>query len=732
MKKSRKFFYGSLSVLLLLLLCEAIARIFLYGFPQAPFIVKEGPCSKIVYNFHLNQHKPDIIVPKPEDEFRVMVFGESAADGWLANGFSLWMERLLAGKTNEKRVKVYNLAVPSTHSSIIRDWYFPAMNMQPDLVVIYMGNNEIDWYSPINPLKTPRLYKILSFFREHSRLYIAVKGGFELQSKLFMPIGEDLMYGMAASEDLVISDELRDKSLALFLHNLKDMIEGARNAGARLVLVRPAANLSEWPPVKSTHHDGLDNGSKTRFDSFLKKAEINLSKDAFEATEVLLNEALSIDHTYAEAWFLLAKAQAGRGKQEQSYRSFQKAREWEDFFMRSPASYGKELSSLAEETGVHYIDLDLLLARKSDKSAAGFDIFMDGYHFKPYGNYLFASTLIRDLGRAGLVPVTEEELLEYGTLKNELMPPPRFAHYRFNRALLLSIIAGEREEVLREGIAAFDEVSESSPGDPMPLLYKACLASRLNAKDLAAGALTEAYSLGPYVASSAAARFFTNILDIYQGQAILSLENVRWSRVARRVENFRKRAESDKLTPPSFGTIEIEDATDVYMWSDEMNRFMKISPFVERKINECTSKMDIEPLSINVLKTTGLVSLQGMVEEGDGKYRSTSRDPEMIIRLPPKVSGCGLSVMVSGSIEMEGDESNWCSLYWSWKPSPDFREQEKVVFEWPADGKPRDFTLPLKRIVPVLAGPEITFIRLDFASGPAFIRLSELRVITGD
>lgn len=83
--------------------------------------------------------------PKPPNTYRVVVFGESAAKGEPPDGaFGFWrvLQKMLEARYPDARIEVLPLAYMATDSYVM---YFAARascRLQPDIFVVYMGNNE--------------------------------------------------------------------------------------------------------------------------------------------------------------------------------------------------------------------------------------------------------------------------------------------------------------------------------------------------------------------------------------------------------------------------------------------------------------------------------------------------------------------------------------------------------------------------------------------------------------
>ena len=82
---------------------------------------------------------------KNENEFRVVILGESAAMGEPepAYGPARMLHYLLSEHMSNRKIRVINAAMTAINSHVIREIARDLSRMQPDVVIVYMGNNEV-------------------------------------------------------------------------------------------------------------------------------------------------------------------------------------------------------------------------------------------------------------------------------------------------------------------------------------------------------------------------------------------------------------------------------------------------------------------------------------------------------------------------------------------------------------------------------------------------------------
>jgi lysophospholipase L1-like esterase len=84
-------------------------------------------------------------VEKAAGTYRVVILGESAAEGTPNPSFGLgrMLEAMLRLEFPERRFEVINAAMTAINSHVIWLIAQDCRQLKPDLVVVYMGNNEV-------------------------------------------------------------------------------------------------------------------------------------------------------------------------------------------------------------------------------------------------------------------------------------------------------------------------------------------------------------------------------------------------------------------------------------------------------------------------------------------------------------------------------------------------------------------------------------------------------------
>ncbi|HOW97267.1 MAG TPA: hypothetical protein P5567_05015 [Kiritimatiellia bacterium] len=289
---------------------------------------------------------------KPADTVRVVVLGESAAQGdpLMQFGLPRMLQTVLNGAAATGRFEVINAAMTAINSSVIVDIARETTACRPDLYVLYIGNNEV-----IGPYGPGTVFTALPGLTRMAPWRVSLTGwrlAFFLREGLtsLFPSrpGSSKWSGLAMFSERPVP--FGDRSLGpmydLFERNIRAIVNCARDAGAQVILSTVAVNLSDCPP--------------------------------FGGPE-------------AASAFALAREQQDRA-------GYKKARDLDIYRFRTDGMLNERLRKLAGELRVPLADAE----RAFDDADADADFFVDHVHFTFSGTHRLASTIAGAV--AGLYP----------------------------------------------------------------------------------------------------------------------------------------------------------------------------------------------------------------------------------------------------------------------------------------------------------------------------------------
>jgi hypothetical protein len=203
-------------------------------------------------------------VEKPSDELRVVMLGESAVAGFPSEEYSLgrltralWNERF-----PQRPMQMATVALVGINSHALRQMAIESMQLQPDVLVLYAGHNEvIGPYGPVSqPLRgfSSRRLAQLSMWVRNTRTGQGLESVMGYLARFFSSHEERAWSGLDEHKDsrMAAGDLALDSMLAQTRENFCDIIDIALRQGCKVLVCVPAVNLTDWPPMASEDGEG--------------------------------------------------------------------------------------------------------------------------------------------------------------------------------------------------------------------------------------------------------------------------------------------------------------------------------------------------------------------------------------------------------------------------------------------------------------------------------------------
>jgi|CZKI01.1.fsa_nt_gi tetratricopeptide (TPR) repeat protein len=340
-------------------------------------------------NFRIPRHKEP-------GHVRIFVLGESAAKGTPEPGFgfaSLLGSQLRAAYPG-RQFEVFNLGIVAINSHVVRQMARQAAKFEPDLFVVYMGNNEVVGpYGPgsANLSAMPPLFVIrASIWTGGTRMGQLIA---RLLGRLAKPANHPADWrGMSTFTGRTVrgDDPRLEGVYRNFEANLRDIVGVASRSGIKTVLATVVANLRDSAPFTSLHRDGMTGPQLDRwrrsYETGTKLWELGLSDEAIES----LNAALKIDPEYADAHYVLGKLLQDKGDVPGARTHFLEALHWDALRFRPDARINAIIRRVASESAGSVLLVDSALMMGSDAASAGppagREILLEHVHFNWEGD----------------------------------------------------------------------------------------------------------------------------------------------------------------------------------------------------------------------------------------------------------------------------------------------------------------------------------------------------------
>ncbi len=410
--RSRWFRLGAVLLpFAVLLLTEAALRLVGYGYPTA-FLVRHpaaGP-DRLVENQRFpwrffprtlaRRPNPLVISPaKPPGACRILVLGESAAEGDPAPSFSFAriLEVLLRERYPGTRFEVVNTSFTAINSHVIVPIARDCRQLRADFWLIYMGNNEVvgpfgagTVFGSQSPprlllraslaLKTTRTGQLLDALVQRVRPNREAAGGWG---------GMTMFLDRQVRKDDPQLPGLR----ARFQANLREIIDLGTRAGARVVVSTMASRLRDWPPFASRHRADLTEPQWVEWEKLYQAGAAAEASGDLPAALHNYAQAAHLDPDFADLHFRWGRCCLAAGQIEEGRAHLTLARDLDTLRFRADS----QLNELIRQTvaspandGTRLVDAERLFERSSTNGVPGAEWFHEHVHFTFAGNYQLA------------------------------------------------------------------------------------------------------------------------------------------------------------------------------------------------------------------------------------------------------------------------------------------------------------------------------------------------------
>ncbi|NLH72202.1 MAG: tetratricopeptide repeat protein [Verrucomicrobia bacterium] len=396
------------SPLVVLGIIEVVLRIGGFGYSTDFFIrTRDGGAYTLNEQFRrqyypgqrsVRGHPFKFGVEKGTNTVRIFVLGESAALGTPnpSFGFARMLGVMLRERYPERRFEVINAAMRGINSHIIRHIAHDCAKHQPDIAVVYAGNNEVVGFGapdPGSPLVLQNLAVIQGrqVLRRTKLAQLVDAGAERLKRSMAAEQGMDYFRRQRLSFD----DARRQCVYRNFRSNLEDICRSLTSAGCRVLLSTVPVNVVDFPPIGSLHRPFLSEAEKSEWERLYKEgARLEQAGQTSNAI-VLYQRAAQIDDHFAELHFRIGRSLFALGQFEQGRLHYKLARDRDALQFRADSPINSGIRDVGKELGGHgvwLVDAEDRLGN-SPLGVAGLPgnrLFLDHVHPRFDGDYTLA------------------------------------------------------------------------------------------------------------------------------------------------------------------------------------------------------------------------------------------------------------------------------------------------------------------------------------------------------
>jgi tetratricopeptide (TPR) repeat protein len=353
---------------------------------------------------------------KPKGAFRVFFVGGSASAGWPhpdGEAYSDYLESALYRAFPDRQFEILNVSAHAYAAYRVRLILDEVLPLQPDLLVIYSGNNEfveprqyaVDarWFDPIGSLanrstayRLMRGSPFISKFFPTSTLDPEARSGtaFEQWSKI-----EKLPLVLRTDPG-----QFR-KVTEHYEFSIASMVRAARDRGIPVLLLTVPTNTRDWRPnASASTAEGARSNDWRRYYRAGRAALLRGERDL--AVESLTG-AVELDSAHAATHYHLGRALEASGRLDEAIASYERARDLDANPFRAHSSFNEIIRRIGRTfDNVKLIDAEKLFREASAPHAPGFDLFLDYVHPTRRGNTILAKAVFDAMVASGMLGST--------------------------------------------------------------------------------------------------------------------------------------------------------------------------------------------------------------------------------------------------------------------------------------------------------------------------------------
>lgn len=339
---------------------------------------------------------------KPAGLTRIFVVGDSAAYGFPYNAeysFSSYIRRAL-DKAAPGSFEVINASGMSFGSHRVLDVLQDVVLFEPDLVIIYSGNNEYVEQNILPAIKRApaAIEKISSLFNQ-TDIYRAIRLGLlkvsprVFESRIKEDITDIRSNPQVSRGDIGRSTHTDSTILANYRKNIIAMKELLVQQGVKVILCTVPVDIGGWLP-DAGQPQFADESAAGRWLELLDLRDQAFKRGDIAQEADYVRKILEITPNDPGMLFNYGKVLWVLGKYNDSCQELIKAKDFDFRPTRALSSFNAVIRSTVDENnGVYLADLENMVKEKFIQGQAE-GIFLDYCHFTETGNKLVAQWLL--------------------------------------------------------------------------------------------------------------------------------------------------------------------------------------------------------------------------------------------------------------------------------------------------------------------------------------------------
>lgn len=345
---------------------------------------------------------------KAPGTLRVFALGGSTTYGLYAgqkSAFPNIIEERLKSLAPDQPIEVINLGCASWASDRVSNVVDSLLGLEPDLVIIYTGHNELLKGRADAAAEMEEIGGLRTFFLENSALFGWINHAYSRFSNAkehelireevaAIKAGRMLVYDPTAAPPALRKAFLR-AAIPKYRANIERIIQKTRANSIPLLLLLPVGNLLQEP--KAPGH-GVSFNSEEEFDRYMLEGLSHWDLDDWSGALRKFDRAIALSPEYATAHYFRGAALKKLERFSESRAAYQRALDSDNWTHRMNSELEDVLISVANTNDVTWIDLrpsffDELLNERI------LELFHDHVHPTALGHSIIADLALPEIAR---------------------------------------------------------------------------------------------------------------------------------------------------------------------------------------------------------------------------------------------------------------------------------------------------------------------------------------------
>ncbi|MDG2180138.1 MAG: hypothetical protein P8L78_00480 [Mariniblastus sp.] len=398
---------------------------------------------------------------KADNEFRVFCIGGSTVQGRPFapdTSFPKWLQLRLETLDSTKKWTVVNCGGVSYASYRLVPIVKEVLEYEPDLIVLYTGQNEFLEDRTYSQIKTAprwigrthdRLSKVRTYSFLRASMMEAKPQPVDPENVLPADVEARLDF-RGGLEQYERDDFWRKNVIEHFEQNLNGMVRAIQAVDVPLILCNPVTNLRDASPFKSEHSSSMTDAQRSRFES--EWDALNQGSGArvgWPQMKSQLESLVEINPRHAGAHYRLGQAYQQLEQFESAKRHLILAKEEDVCPLRIVEPMYTAIDRVAKGNAVSVVDVKAFFETVAPDGIPGRESLLDHVHPTIFGHQQISELLLLEMIDQGLVdPKTEQ--LDCGDVFRDHLGSLPFIYFELGKDRLAGLKRWAEGKVTRE------------------------------------------------------------------------------------------------------------------------------------------------------------------------------------------------------------------------------------------------------------------------------------------